>query len=466
MAARSVGLGLMVALSLHSGSSAAVWRMAGHFSRADLQDQGTSSSTTVHRKTGESSSQTVRHTRVAEQDSNSPLLSRAEELIQKQDYAGAEPLLRQVVGSDPGNYVAWFDLGFTENGLGKTDESIAAYRKSVAAKPEVFESNLNLGIQLARTGQPDAEDFLRSATRLTPTGNVSQGKARAWLSLAHVIEAAKPDEAIAAYQQAAGLEPGDAEPHLNAGTLLEKEGKFAEAETEYKEAMALDSGSSDAAVALANLYMRGRRFPEAELFLRKVIKVRPEDVAARVQLARVMVADEKSEDAIAEMQGAIKLDPSNAGLQREFAELCTKAGKHDLAETVYRKLLESSPNDAGLHSELGKSLLRQKKFPNAEQQFLAAVKIKPDFGDAYNDLAFVASENKEYGLTLKALEMRAKFLPENPLTLFLRASAYDHLNDVKHAGENYHLFLKTANGKYPDQEWQAKHRLVALEPKK
>jgi len=31
---------------------------------------------------------------------------------------------------------------------------------------------------------------------------------------------------------------------------------------------------------------------------------------------------------------------------------------------------------------------------------------------------------------------------------------------------NYRLFLQGADGKYPDQEWQAKHRLIALEPKK
>ena len=80
-----------------------------------------------------------------------PELTKAEELIQKQDYAAAEPLLHKVVKSDPANYVAWFDLGFVENGLGKMDDSIAAYRKSVAAKPDVFESNLNLGLQLAKS---------------------------------------------------------------------------------------------------------------------------------------------------------------------------------------------------------------------------------------------------------------------------------------------------------------------------
>jgi hypothetical protein len=52
------------------------------------------------------------------------------------------------------------------------------------------------------------------------------------------------------------------------------------------------------------------------------------------------------------------------------------------------------------------------------------------------------------------------------MTYFLRASAYDHLRDFKNASVNFHLFLKVAGGKYPDQEWQAAHRLLAIEPKK
>jgi hypothetical protein len=48
----------------------------------------------------------------------------------------------------------------------------------------------------------------------------------------------------------------------------------------------------------------------------------------------------------------------------------------------------------------------------------------------------------------------------------LRATAYDHLRDFKQAAANYHRFLDVANGQYPDQEWQARHRLIAIEPKK
>ncbi len=435
-------------------------------SPTDQAPTGSSSSQTVHRKTGPNSSETIRHTRVAEGGSGSPELTRAEDLIQKQDFAAAEPLLRKVVASDPRNYVAWFDLGFAENGLGKTDESIAAYKKSVAAKADVFETNLNLGIQLARAGQPDAEEFLRAATRLTPTSHPAEGRERAWLSLAHVLEATKPDDALAAYRQATALQPEDPEPHLAAGLLLEKHNKFSEAETEYKQALELDPSSSDALTGLANLYMRGRHFPEAEEYLRKLVSAQPGQAGAHIQLGRVLAAEDKNDGALAELQAGAKLAPDDVSVQRDVADLYFTMGKNDQAETAYRALIAGHPNEAELHRGLGQSLLRQKKFPGAQQEFLAAVKLKPDLGEAYGDLAFAASENKDYALTIKALDIRAKFLPEVPLTYFLRASAYDHLKDFKRASANYHLFLNTANGKYPDQEWQAKHRLIAIEPKK
>src|SRR5438034_11317216 len=225
----------------------------------------------------------VRHHKIAVEDPSSPPeLTQAESAIEKKDYATAEPLLKKVVERDGNNYAAWFDLGFLYNALGQSEDSISAYRKSVAAKPDVFESNLNLGLMLARAGQPGAEQFLRAATKLKPTAHEAEGRARAWLSLARVIEANKPDEAIEAYRQAATLEPRDPEPHLAAGALLEKQNHFADAEQEYKQAATIDPSSGDALAALANVYMRGHRFTDAEGILRKLVALHPNDASAHI----------------------------------------------------------------------------------------------------------------------------------------------------------------------------------------
>ncbi len=409
---------------------------------------------------------TVRHYK-ERVDDQPPEIAQAEDAIQKNDFTGAETLLKKALDKDPNNYQAWFDLGFVLNRLGRVEESIHAYRQSVAAKPDVFESNLNLGLMLVRFNSPEAERFLRAATTLKPTAHLEEGQARAWLALAHLLESNKPDDALQAYRKASELTPKDPEPHLSAGLLHERQKEFSDAEAEYKQVLKLDAHSTEAAISLTNIYMKSGRLGDAEPLLRRLATERANDAGIHLQLGRVLDAQGKKDDAIAELQTAVKLAPSDAEAQRELADLYASAGKNDLAESAYRALAAAQPKDAELHRGLGQALLRQKKFPEAEQEFLTAVRLKRDWPDVYVDLAFAASENKNYELAIRALNGRAMLNAEMPATcFFLRASAYDHLRDYKQAALDYHRFLDVAKGKYPDQEWQATHRLIAIEPKK
>jgi len=400
-------------------------------------------------------------------DETPPEIAQAEADIQKKDFAAAEPLLKKALEKDPNNFLAWFDLGFVLNGLDRKDESIAAYRKSVAAKPDVFESNLNLGLMLARSNNPEAEVFLRAATTLKPTDHVEEGQARAWLALARLLENKKPDEALQDYHKAAELTPKDPEPHLSAGLLDERQKQYSDAEAEYRQVLALDPRSTEAAIGLTNIFMKSNRLADAEPLLRRLAAERPDDAGIHLQLGRVLDAEDKKDDAIAELQIAVKLAPSDVDAQREIAVLYASTGKNDLAEKMYRGLVAAQPNDPEVHRGLGKALLLQKKFPEAQQEFLVALRLKRDSPDVYIDLAFAASENKNYELAVRALNGRTVLNAEMPpICFFLRASAYDHLHDYKQAALDYHQFLNVAQGKFPDQEWQATHRLIAIEPKK
>ena len=408
---------------------------------------------------------TVRHHRVAEQNPDASKLTEAENDISKQDYASAEPLLKQIVAAHTENYAAWYDLGFVYHALGRRDDSIAAYRKSVEAKPDVFESNLNLGLALADADQPEAEQYLRSATKLQPMSDAAQGRKRAWMSLGHFLEVNKPQDALEAFRQAGIADPGDPEPHLAAGSLLEKQHP-AEAEKEYQQALAIDPSSTDGNTALANLYMRERRFAEAEPVLRKLLAAHPNDAGVHFQLGRMLAIAGKNDQAITELEAGLKLDPADSKAQRDLADLYVNSGKYDQAQSIYSALLASYPNDSDLHYGYGRALLKQKKFAEAEQELIKTVQLKPDLGTAYGDLAIAADQNKDYPVAIQAADTRAKYLPDTPMSLFLRATAYDHLRDPKKAAAYYHQFLDVAGGKYPDQEWQARHRLIAIEPKK
>ena len=408
---------------------------------------------------------TVRRHRVTEDFAGAAVV-RAEAAIDRKDYVTAESALKQALEHDAENYRAWYDLGVVYNATSRATDAIAAYRKSIAAFPKLFEANFNLGVLLARAGDPQAEKYFRAATELTPTDNRDQNLARAWRTLAQWLEAKDPKQALAAYRRAAVLQPKDATDCLSAALVAEKLGDPAAAEQEYKAAAERDANSAEAIAGLANLYLKAKRLPEAEAALRKYVAVDPENANAHLQLGRVLAAEGKSDGAQAEFENALRLAPDNPKAQGELALLYADNKEHAKAEQQFRAALEKQPDDAELHHRLGKALLEQRKFAEAQTELLAAIKLKPDLGIAYGDLAFAASENKDYVLTIKALDTRAKFLPELPSTLFLRATAYDHLRAPKQAAAAYREFLAAANGKFPDQEWQARHRLIAIEPKK
>ena len=416
----------------------------------------------------QSTGRTVRHHKVAvEESSVAPAVTQAEAALDKKDYATAERLLTDTVAKDPGDYRAWFDLGFLYNATDRTSDAIAAYRKSVAAKPDVFESNLNLGILLARAGSPDAATFLRAATTLKPTAKPQEGWYRAWDSLGHVLAESKPQEAIAAFHKAAELQPNSADPHLSAAMVMETQNDLPGAEKEFQRAMELDPKSNEAIAGLANLSMKQKRLPEAEAMLRKYLAANPQNAArAHIQLGRVLAAEKKTDEAVVELQAGLKDAPDDPAAIRELAGLNAEAKNYKEAATQYRELLTKYPRDGELHYALGSVLKEQHDFPGAQKELIAAINLKPDMAEAYGDLAVVANENQNYALALKALDARAKFQPETPATYFMRATIFDHGQSYDRATDYYCQFLGAVSAdQFPDQQWQARHRLLAINKK-
>jgi predicted Zn-dependent protease len=113
----------------------------------------------------------------------------------------------------------------------------------------------------------------------------------------------------------------------------------------------------------------------------------------------------------------------------------------------------------------GQNLIRQLKYSEAFAAFDKATRLDPANTDGWSGLAFAASKTNQPAITIQALTMRAKSLPELPSTYFLWATAYDALHQKANAATYYHHFLTASAGKFPDQEWQARQRLLVLEKK-
>jgi len=71
---------------------------------------------------------------------------------------------------------------------------IAAYRKSVTAKPDVFESNLKLGLQLPRLIRPTPNSFFVRPTKLNQPAMLQRDRLARGFLIGHVLEKSKPED--------------------------------------------------------------------------------------------------------------------------------------------------------------------------------------------------------------------------------------------------------------------------------
>jgi tetratricopeptide (TPR) repeat protein len=409
---------------------------------------------------------TVRHhpDQVQEASQASGLLDQAEALLAEGNYSGARSLLEQATAKDPQSYQAWYDLGYADRALHQDAPAITAYRKSLEINPKVFETNLNLGLTLAASGHDDdAIKYLTAATELQPASHPEQAKEHAWLSLGRLLLGKDPPAGEHAFGEAARLAPEDPEPHLLLGAFYETSNKLDQARAEYQQGLAASHGEARAVAlrGLVNIAVASKQYSEAESKVRDYLAAAPADSQAHLLLGRLLAAQGKNDEALSELgRAGVQSDPA---ILREKALLLSAMHRDGDALPIYKALVERSGNDARLRYEYGLALMHQQQWMASEEQLLAAVKLSPNLADAYGDLAVASSENKQYDLTLKALEVRTKLLGDNPGTFFLRATALDHLRRYPEATQNYRRFLAAANGKYPDEEWKARHRLIAIQ---
>jgi len=347
----------------------------------------------------------------------------AETAIAASDWKTAEAKLDPWLATHPNDARSLFDAGYVADAQNRLDDAATLYRRATAANPKSFEAHLSLGLLLARKGKPaEAQPELLAATKLDPGEAGSALKARAWRALAAIDrpDPSSPGDTTAASNdllEALKLSPETSADTLLAASLAEQASEFDAAESAYRRVLLKDPKSEPANAGLAHLLIRKKQYPE------------------------------------------------NTAISSMLAQVLAEAGDSAGSDQLYLKLLAATPNDPDLLVAHGQNLVRLGRFPEALAQFGKATQIDPTNTDAWSGIAFAASRTNQPAVTLHALTMRSKYLPESASTYFLWATSYDSLHQTGQAAVYYHHFLDSSAGKFPNQEWQARQRLQVLEKK-
>lgn len=398
----------------------------------------------------------------AQVESQASPLDGIESAIAAKKYDKARLLLEGYLSAHPGDARALFDRGYCDDAQGKTATAKQFYRKAIAADPKQFESRLALGLILAQEGDAEARQQLQAAATLEPNPPNAAVKAQALRALARVDRNSDPAVAKQALIDALRITPETPDDTLLAAEIAEASGDKPIAEQAYRRALKEQPESSSAMAGLAHLLMEEKKYAEAEPLVKAALTRDPDDPALNAQYAALLAAEGKPDEAVAALEKLHRLEPKDAGIAKMLADSYVQAGEMQKADAAYAELLAAAPNNADLELARGQVLIREGKYQEALNLLQNAVKMRQDDADAWGGIAFAASKTRQPELTLTALEARSKLAAETPATYFLRATANDSLHRKVQAVEYYQLFLKSASGKFPDEEWQARQRIAAL----
>jgi tetratricopeptide (TPR) repeat protein len=374
--------------------------------------------------------------------------------LDERRYADAAAVFSQAVNQDPKDYSAHFNLGLAYNMLGRDGDAVQEYKKVLDLRPGLYEAELNLGLSLVRNKDAAAAiPFLRGAMDQKP----NEFRPRLYLGDA-LFATQQFADSEAAYRAALERDAGSAPAELGLGRALARQKQLAQAEPHYRKAATIDASYKDAQLELAGLFEDNRQPAEAIAIYRQF----PQNPGAQERLGALLLQSGQAADAIAPLESAVAASPTPAN-RLALAQAYAKQDQLAKAEPLAAQASAAAPEDTELRLFYARLLRDQRKFPQAAAQFLAVAQAKPDSVQAWTELSGVYIASEQFPQALAALDRIRALGAESNGLVFIRALAYDHLQQRKEALENYNKFLASSHGEHPDQEFQARQRVRMLE---
>lgn len=204
---------------------------------------------------------------------------------------------------------------------------------------------------------------------------------------------------LAATQELAAREPGNARAHARLGQLLAQSGDHAAAERAYRAALGLEPSFFEAQFNLGNALSKLGRAREAIGAFRLAVELGPTQAVAHGNLGSALHE------------------------QREYAA----------AVESLRKAAQLQPDAAHFHRNLGTALRSLGEGEQALRSFLRASQLRPDWVLAMQSVATSAMECGKWRIARQTCEAWLRHAPANVEALGLASIALEELGETRAA---------------------------------
>jgi tetratricopeptide (TPR) repeat protein len=206
-----------------------------------------------------------------------------------------------------------------------------------------------------------------------------------------------------------------------------------------------DPASADSQYVLATVLSTKRNNVEAIAALNESLRLNPRFVPAQLLLSRLKLATGDVVGAVKSAQDAKKNAPANPDAQLALARSLIAQRNITEAQPEVAALLAKYPQRAEPQALNGFILLQKKQTAEARAAFERALKLDPDYPEAYEGLLALDFRANRIADAVKRIDARLAQKPNNPTLLVVSARTY-------------------AAARQPEKSETALRRVIELDP--
>jgi tetratricopeptide (TPR) repeat protein len=185
------------------------------------------------------------------------------------------------------------------------------------------------------------------------------------------------EEALAAYDKALQLDPGNVFAHCRRAVVHWEYGENTLAIIDVEQLDCYRAPNWFQPIG-GDILRQCDRFDEAEGWLNSAVRSDPRSATARAFRGKLAFDRGRFRDAITDFESAVALDSSYRWARVQFARILRTADKLPEAANEYTELLSDSPGDESFLSERAEVLLRMGTFAQADRDIAARRAERPD----------------------------------------------------------------------------------------
>jgi len=370
------------------------------------------------------------------------------------------------------------ELGEGENGVSSNsppgnvlDEAIAEFEKIVALQPNSVEDHMVLGQLYSVKHQPDkAEAEFKTAEAIEPESEeVVLNLARLYAETGNMKQAAKTIEDVPVDGRTPKME-------FTLGALYDQMKQSKDAIAAYQRAEDMDPGDLQTMDALAQALLSSDQLDEALKEYKSLAEADPENsLDALIHIGEIQRRQGKYEDALATIQKALKIDPTSLDAGYNEGLLFDILGRLDESAQAYKSMLnqivpdqdsvnhangaykDDEKNNRSIFLErLGGVYEEQNKTDDAIATYQKMIDLGGSFAvRGYQEEVDAYRNAHEFD---KSLEVARKAAASDPKDRDLQLMLAGELADQGHPDEGLAMAKNMLNGATPDQQrtvWEA-----------